>query len=212
MILLALAFDYKYPVHNHIIHSLATINYPASPRRNSLPPSYHQYPGNIQRLFRLQNCLSRKSSISQKFSKTFSPQNCLSCKSSKSQIYSKTFQAASSIPTATSNDSACSITAAISNQQQQPTAATSNHPASSIQAATSNQKQQPAAATSNSDQQQQPAAATSSSNQQQQPATVINSRDQQQQPAWSYQQHLHDQRRHMLVITTVPSKGYPASS
>ena len=33
----------------------------------------HLYPGNIQRLFRLQTCLSRKSSISWKYSKTFSP-------------------------------------------------------------------------------------------------------------------------------------------
>ena len=33
----------------------------------------HQYPGNIQRLFGLQNCLGRKSSLSWKFSKTYSP-------------------------------------------------------------------------------------------------------------------------------------------
>ena len=31
----------------------------------------HHYPENIQRLFRLQNCLSRKSSLSWKYSKTF---------------------------------------------------------------------------------------------------------------------------------------------
>ena len=35
----------------------------------------HLYPGNIQRLFRLQNCLSRKSSIYWKYSKTFSTAN-----------------------------------------------------------------------------------------------------------------------------------------
>ena len=35
--------------------------------------SNHQQHGNIQRLFRLQNCLGRKSSISQNYSKTFSP-------------------------------------------------------------------------------------------------------------------------------------------
>ena len=35
----------------------------------------HRYPGNIQRLFRLQICLSRKSSISWKYSQTFSPAN-----------------------------------------------------------------------------------------------------------------------------------------
>ena len=72
----------------------------------------HHHPGNIRRLFRLQNCLRRKSSLSQKYSKTFSParlswpqiiiilkifkifsrlQNCLSRKSSLSWKYSKTF-------------------------------------------------------------------------------------------------------------------------
>ena len=33
----------------------------------------HHYPENIQRFFRLQNCLRRKSSQSRKYSKTFSP-------------------------------------------------------------------------------------------------------------------------------------------
>ena len=33
----------------------------------------HRYPGNIQRFFRLQKCLSRKPSVSWNFSKTFSP-------------------------------------------------------------------------------------------------------------------------------------------
>ena len=88
-------------------------------------------------------------------------------------------------------------------------AATSNHPASSIPAATSN-----------SDQQQQQAAATSSSNQQQRSTASISSNQQQQSPSAtssgsqhsSYQQHLHNQRRHLLVITTVPSRRYPASS
>ena len=37
-----------------------------------LNPTHH-YPGNIQRLFRLQICLIRKSSLSWKYSKTFSP-------------------------------------------------------------------------------------------------------------------------------------------
>ena len=41
----------------------------------------HHYPGKIQRLFRLQNCLRRKSSFSWKYSKTFWLQNCLSRKS-----------------------------------------------------------------------------------------------------------------------------------
>ena len=53
-----------------------------------------RYPGNIQRLFRLQNCRSRKSLISWKYSKTFRLQICLSRKSSISWKYSKTFSPA----------------------------------------------------------------------------------------------------------------------
>ena len=54
----------------------------------------HHYPGNIQRRFRLQKCLSRKSSISQKYPKTSSPAEL-----SQQQIigfpkYSKTFSPA----------------------------------------------------------------------------------------------------------------------
>ena len=84
-------FEYKYPAHNHNIHSLAATNYPTSPRRNSPTHSshlniqkissllFHQQarkssaPENIQRLFRLQNCLSRKSPISRKYPKTLRP-------------------------------------------------------------------------------------------------------------------------------------------
>ena len=51
----------------------------------------HHYPGEIQRLFRLQNCLRRKSSFSWKYSKTFWLQNCLSRKSYLSWKHSKTF-------------------------------------------------------------------------------------------------------------------------
>ena len=54
----------------------------------------HHYPENIQRLLRLQNCLSRKSSLSWKYSKIFFLQNCLRCKSSLSWKYSKTFSPA----------------------------------------------------------------------------------------------------------------------
>ena len=89
---------YKYPVHSHFSEPLPTVNWSVSPRRNSLPLSSHhnsgiqplfwiysettsklvvaanhQHSENIQRLFRLQNCLSRKSSKSWKNSKTFLP-------------------------------------------------------------------------------------------------------------------------------------------
>ena len=108
-----------------------------------------QQPKNIQRLFRLQNCLSCKSTtMSRKYSKTLRPAT-----SSYQQQQ----------PAATSS----------SNQQQQPAAATSssNQQQQSAAATSSiNQQQQPAAATSSSNQQQQPAATINSSNQQQQPA------------------------------------------
>ena len=54
----------------------------------------HLYPENIQRLFFLQNCLSRKSSFSWKYSKVFCLQNCLRRKSSLSWKNSKTFSPA----------------------------------------------------------------------------------------------------------------------
>ena len=75
----------------------------------------HLYPGKIQRLFCLQNCLSRKASLSWKYSKTFSPanvvlganhhypeiiqrifplKNCLRSKSAISWKHSKTFSPA----------------------------------------------------------------------------------------------------------------------
>ena len=103
----------------------------------------HQQPENIQRLFRLQSSLSRKSPISRKYSRTFQPLAAATSSINQQQ----------QPPAATTS----------SNQQQQPAAATSS----------SNQQQQPAAATSSSNQQQQPAAATSSSNQQKQPAFIL---------------------------------------
>ena len=90
-------------------------------------------------------------------------------------------------------------------------AANNQHPKSfkDFPACNSNQQQQPAAATSSSSsQQRQPAAATSNSNQQQRSATATSSSNQHS----SYQQHLHNQRRPPLVLTTVPSRGNPGSS
>ena len=106
---------------------------------------------NIQTLFHLQLCLSRKSPTTRKKSKTFSPPNL-----SQPQIINipeifKDFPATNS-----------------SNEQQQPAAATSS----------SNQQQQPTAAINSSNQQQQPAAATNSSNQQQQPAATTSNSNQ----------------------------------
>ena len=55
-----------------------------------LVPNHH-YPESIQRSFRLQICLVRKSSLSWNYSKLFRQQNCLSWKPSLSWKYSKTF-------------------------------------------------------------------------------------------------------------------------
>ena len=163
-------------MHNHNFNSSATTNYSTSPRRNSPTHSFHlkiqkissplfhqqahksSAPENIQRLFRLQNCLSRKSSVSWKYSKTF--------QAASSTPAATNNHPASSIPAATSNQPASSNPAATSNQQQQPAAATSN----------SNQQQQPAAATSSSKQQQRSTAATSNSNHHQQPAAATSIR------------------------------------
>ena len=147
--------------------------------------TFHQQPENIQRLFRLQNCLSRKSStILRKYSKTFWAIN-----SSNQQQQSTT--------AINSRNQQQQSTAAInkSNQQQQSTAAINS----------SNQQQQSTAATSSSNQQQQPKAATSNSNQQQQPKAAFDNNNQlQQQPAFD----LHNPRRPTLDTITVPSSGY----
>ena len=114
----------------------------------------HQQPENIQRLFRLQNCLSRKSStIFRKYSKTFWAIN-------------SSHQQQQSTAATKSSDQQQQSTAATSssNQQQQPKAATSN----------SNQQQQPAAAINSSNQKQRPATAINSSNQKQHSTTTIN--------------------------------------
>ena len=177
-------------MHSHNIHSPATVNYPTSPRRKSLPPSCHQYSGNIQRLF-----------------------------IDHSKIFMDFF--ACRIVLAANHQYPGNIRR-LSGQQQQPSAAINyrsqqQQPAAAINY--SNQQQQPAAAINYSNQQQQPAAATSSN--QQQPAAATSSSNQQQQSTVatgisnqhsSYQQHLHNQRWPPLVINTVPSRRYPASS
>ena len=154
---------YKYPVHGHNIHSLATVNYQL-PRGETL---FHlpliNILENIQRLF------NNNPKI---FQDSFA---CRSILAANYQLYSGTIQRLSGqqSETATSN----------SNQQQQPKAATSN----------SNQQQQPAAAINTSNQKQQPAAAINSSNQKQRPATnqqqqpkaaFDNNNQLQQQPAF----------------------------
>ena len=113
--------------------------------------TFHQQPENIQRLFRLQNCLSRKSSAPENIQRLFRLQNCLSRKSSApeniqrlsrlqnclsrksstiSRKYSKTFWAAA-INSSNQQQQSTAATST-SNQQQQLAATTSFHPISSI--------------------------------------------------------------------------------
>ena len=136
------------------IHWLpSTTNFPEAKLSSTfLSPKFWKYsktlqqqPENIQRLFCLQICLSRKSATTWKYSKTFRAIN----NSSQHQQ-----------PAAAINSS---------NQHQQPAAAINSsnqhqQPAAAINSS-SNQQQQPAAATNTSNQQQQSTAAINSSNQ-----------------------------------------------
>ena len=159
-------FEFKYPAHSHNIQSLATANYPTSPRRNHLPPSSHQYSGNIQKL----------SIDNLKILKDF-----FSCRIGLAAYHPH--------PKMFKNFFACRIVLAENRQypeniqrlseQQRSTAATSNHPTSSIPAATSNHP-----ATSSSNLQQQPAIIQQAVSQPQpaiiqQPAAAIYSSNQQ---------------------------------
>ena len=139
---------------------LSTTNFPEAKLSSTfLSPIFwkysktpHQQSENIQRLFRLQICLSRKSSTTRKYSKTFWA------------INSGNQQQQSTAATSSSNQQqqpAAAINS--SNKQQQSTAATSS----------SNQQQQPAAAISNSNQQKRPKAATSNNNQLQQQSAFV---------------------------------------
>ena len=174
------SIEYKYPVHDHKIHSLATVNYQL-PRGETL---FHlpltNILENIQRLFTnnpkifkdffaCKFVLAANHQQPENFQRLFRLQICLSCKSSTTRKYSKTFWAINSShqrqqPTATTNSS---------NQQQLSTTALS----------CINQQQLPTTATSSNYQQQQSAASTSSNYQQQQPAATINNSNQQHQPA-----------------------------
>ena len=214
--------EYKYPVHGHNIHSLATVNYQL-PRGETL---FHLPLTNILEKFKASPTTSRK------YSKTFSPAICLGRKPSTIfRKYSKTFKQHQ--PTAATSNS---------NQQHQPAAATSSNYQQQQSAAStsiSNQQQQSTAAINsdyqtaainNIDQQQQSTTATSISNQQQQSTTATNSNYQQQQSTTStsssnqqqqstaainsnnqfpsYQHHFHNLRRPTLDNITVPSTGY----
>ena len=127
------------------------------------PKTFHQQPENFQGLLRLKNCLSCKSSISRKHSKTFRP-----AATSRSDQ-----QQPSTAATSRSNQHQPSTAATSKSNQQQP---------STIATSKSNQHQPSTAATSKSNQQQPSTAATSKTNQQQ-PSTAATSKSNQQQPS-----------------------------
>ena len=205
--------EYKYPVHGHNIHSLATVNYQL-PRGETL---FHLPLTNILEISKDSSTTTRK------YSKTF-----FACKfilAANYQLYSGNNQRLSgkhSVTTINSNNQQQQSTAATSsnNQQQQSTAATSNsnQQQQSTAAINSNQQQQSTAATNSSDQQQQSTTAINSSNQQQQSTAAISSSNQQQLSTTTincsnnqlstYQHHLHNPRRPTLDTITVPSSGY----
>ena len=99
------------------------------PTTRKFSKTFHQLPGNIQRLFRLQICLSRKSSTTRKYSKTFGA----------AAINSSNQQQQPAAAISDSNQQQQSATATSSSNQQQQPAATIN---------SSNQQQQSVIATS----------------------------------------------------------------
>ena len=90
-----------------------------------------QNPRNIQRLFRLQNCLGRKSTLSWNNSKNLRPASSNPAATSNHPAASSNQPATSSNQPATSSNQQQHPATSSSNQQQQPAAATSIHPTSS---------------------------------------------------------------------------------
>ena len=95
-----------------------------------------QQPENIQRLFRLQNCLSRKSATTRKYSKTFwaainSSNQQQQSTAATSSSFNQQQQPAAAINSSNQQQQSTAATS-ISNQEQQLAATTSFHPTSSI--------------------------------------------------------------------------------
>ena len=167
-------------MHGHNIHSLATVNYqlPRGETLFHLPlinileifKDFSSAPENIQRLFCLQNCLSRKpSTISRKYSKTFWAINSSHQQQQLTTAINSSNQKQQPATAINSSNQQQQSTATInsSNRQHQPSTATSS-------SNSSNQQQQSTAAINSSNQQRQPAAASDNNNQlQQQPAFVL---------------------------------------
>ena len=156
--------------------------------------TFHQEPENIQRLFRLQNCPSRRSSICRKYSKTLLPAGSNQQQQPAAANSSSNQQAVFQPQSATSS----------SNQKQQPPAANSSSNQQAVFQPQPAIVQQPAATSKqyssrnqqSPSNQQQPTAAINRSNQLQQPA-AINSSNKQRQPAF--------------ILLAAPTRSTPAS-
>ena len=167
-------------MHGHFYSFAAYRRLPTSPRRNSLPPSCHQYSGNNQRLFINNPKKFKEFFFACKFAlaanhrhpKVF--KNFFAC----NIVLAATYQQPESIQKLFRLQNCLSRKSPISRKYSKtfrPEAAATG---------SSNQQQQSTAAISSSSQQQQSAAATSSSNQQQQPAAATSSNNQQRQSAF----------------------------
>ena len=200
--------EYKYPVHSHNIHSLATVNYQL-PRGKTL---FHLPFTHILEIFK------DSSSTTRKYSKTFSPANLSEPQISNNPKIFKDFFACKFVLAANhqlypgnirrlSGQQSTASTSS-SNQQQLPTAATSSSYQQQQPAATtnsSNQQHQPAAATNSNNQPQQSAASTSSSNQQQHSAATINSSNQQHRSAAATSTNNQQQRPKATTSFVLPA-------
>ena len=124
-------------MHDHNIHSLATINKFTSPRQNSLPLSSHQYPEKFKDFFACRIVLAANHQYPGNFQRL----------SGQQAVFQQEPAIIQQSAAATSN----------SNQQQQP--ASSNQQQQPAKAINSS-NQQPAAATSSSNHRHQPATAT----------------------------------------------------
>ena len=87
---------YKYVVHSLFSEPLLTVNWPTFPMRNSLPLSSHHVSGTQFLLWKNSKTTSKlvlgqlPHHLGEKFQTIFRLQNCLSCKSSISRNYLKT--------------------------------------------------------------------------------------------------------------------------
>ena len=170
-------------------------DFPPTTRKYS--KTFHRAPENIQRLFRLQICLGRKSQLfSGNIQRLFGLQSTAATSSGNQQQ-----QPAAATSCTNQQQQSAAATSSI-NQQHQPAQSTSS----------SNQQQQPMAAINSSNQQQQSTAAINSSNQQQQSTAAINSSNQQQQSTEAINSSNQQQQPTISTQSTTTSVSYKSGS